>query len=168
MPTRLSPNREGLDVNSLGRVVLAELSQSEADGLLAMEKTRVNEDTYDFSPAIQKLEIVLRSLDSREEFFLDISRGRINLSKGTYQNRARQTVVLARVDYGGAPHRNPDGEEIESPHLHVFKEGFADKWAQPLPADLFSDSSDERTIYSDFLRFCNITRPPYVQWGLFV
>lgn len=49
---------------------------------------------------------------TRENFLLDIRRGKIDLLKATNQNRARQTIVLVRLDLGGAPHRNPDGEEI--------------------------------------------------------
>ena len=44
----------------------------------------------------------------------------INLTKGTYQNRGRQVVVLARLDFGGAPHRNPDGETKSSPPIFTF------------------------------------------------
>ncbi len=34
------------------------------------------------------------------------------LTKGTYQNRARGVAILARLDFGGAPHRNRDDQEI--------------------------------------------------------
>ncbi len=33
--------------------------------------------------------------------------GGLILAKGKIQNRARTTMVLARIDFGGAPHRNP-------------------------------------------------------------
>ena len=62
-----------------------------------------------------------------ESFSLDISRKKVVL-KMKYQLRARQTIVLARLDFG-AKHRNPDGEEIGVPHLHVYKEGYGDKFA---------------------------------------
>jgi hypothetical protein len=64
---------------------------------------------------------------------------RIDLIKGTYQNRARYVVVLVRLDFGGKPHRNPDGEEIASPHLHIYREGVGDKWAYPVTADRFAN-----------------------------
>ena len=41
------------------------------------------------------------------------------LTKGRYQNRARNVVVLLRLDFGGAPPRNPDGSELPCPHLHI-------------------------------------------------
>jgi len=104
---------------------MVDLTQAEANLLLAMEKHRTNDDPHRFGAL--RLEISLQSPDQREHFLLDIGRGRINLLKGTYQTRAKQVVILARLDFGGAPHRNPDGEEIPSPHLHLFREGFADK-----------------------------------------
>ena len=131
-----------------------------------MEKHRKDDESHKFGAL--RLEIPLLSVDQREHFILDIGRGRINLLKGTYQTRAKQTVILARLDFGGAPHRNPDGIEVSSPHLHIFREGFADKWAQPLPAEQFSDPGDSWILLDDFLRFCNITRPPIFERELFV
>ena len=73
---------------------------------------------------------------------LDIARGRINLKKATYQNRARRVVILARLDLGGPPHENPDGEEISFPHLHTYRAGYADKWAVPAPTTLLPRTED--------------------------
>ena len=113
------------------------------------------------------MSIPLQSVDKREQFLLDISRGLIDLGRGKYQNRARQVVVLVRLDFGGSPHRNPDGEEIGSPHLHIYREGFGDKWAIPLPADRFPRITNLRSTLDDFMQFCNITLPPNIESGLF-
>ena len=83
------------------------------------------------------------------------------------KTRGRQTAILARLDFGGPPHRNPDGEEIESPHLHIYREGYADKWAIPLPQDSFPDSSDPWQLLEDFIGYCNIVRPPIIDRGVF-
>jgi hypothetical protein len=83
------------------------------------------------------------------------------------QNRGRQVVVLVRLDLGGAPHRNPDGEDIPVPHLHVYREGFGDKWAVAVPADQFTATSDVWRTLDEFLRFCNVTQPPHIERGLF-
>ena len=104
------------------------LTQDEADALLTMEKHRVNEDICDFPSDGESVILSLQSPDRREQFLLDLSRGRIDLRKVKMQTRARQIVVLVRLDLGGAPHRNPDGEEIPVPHLHVYREGYGDKW----------------------------------------
>lgn len=143
------------------------LTQAEANALIALEKHRVNEEHIDFPMGGQSVVIELQSADKREEFLLDLSRGRIDLLKVKMQSRGRQVVVLVRLDLGGAPHRNPDDEEIPAPHLHVYREGYGDKWAIPVPADRFKNVSNVWASLEDFLRFCNVTQPPHIERGLF-
>ena len=143
------------------------LTQTEADELIVMEKCRVNKNQWNYPGFGEQVTIPLVSTDGREAFLLDLHRARINLNKGTYQNRSRQVVVLVRLDFGGAPHRNPDGEEIGSPHLHLYREGFGDKWAFSVPSDCFADMGDPWQILQDFMQFCNIVEPPIIQKGLF-
>lgn len=143
------------------------LTQAEADALLAMEKHRVDDLTYDYPDLGGYLRIPLQTPDKRESFFLDISRGQINLAKGKYQNRARGVVILARLDFGGAPHRNPDDEEIPCPHLHLYREGFGDKWAIPVPTETFTDTSNRWQTLFEFMAYVNITLQPDIRQGLF-
>jgi hypothetical protein len=143
------------------------LTQAEADTLIAMEKHRSNDERRNFPMDGQSLSVPLHSADRRENFWLDLSRGRIDLQKVKMQNRGRQVVVLVRLDLGGAPHRNPDDAEIPAPHLHLYREGFGDKWAVPLPADRFANPADTWATFEDFLRFCNVTQPPHIQRELF-
>lgn len=143
------------------------LNQQEADSLIAMEKHRVSEERHGFPMGGQSLALQLQSPDKREQFFLDLSRGRIDLAKVKMQNRARHVVVLVRVDLAGGPHRNPDGEEVPCPHLHVYREGFGDKWAVPLPPDRFPNPSDVWATLGHFMAYCNITQPPHIERGLF-
>jgi len=142
------------------------LMQAEADALLAMEKLSESPDKMDFPVPGERLEIALMSSNKREKFFLDVSRSELVIAKGKYQNRARQVIALARLDFGGKPHRNPDDEEVPSPHLHLYKQGYGDKWAVPVPADKFRDLSNMQTTFEDFMGFCNITKPPAIQWGI--
>ena len=144
------------------------LTAAEAEALILMPKIKVNDDRHDYPGTGGSLVIPLPSEDKREEFLLDIYRGRIDLLKGTYQNRARQVVVLVRVDFGGAPHRNPDGVEISSPHMHLYREGFGDKWAVPLPLDKFPNVADLWQLLDDFMRFCNVVDRPDIVRGLFI
>jgi hypothetical protein len=143
------------------------LTQAEAEALIAMEKHRVTNDRHEFPMRGESLTVPLQSPDKREHFLLDLSRGRIDLMKVKMQNRGRQVVVLVRLDLGGAPHRNPDDTEVPSPHLHVYREGYGDKWAIPVPTERFRDTSDLWATLEDFLRFCNVTQPPYIDRGLF-
>ena len=125
-----------------------------------MEKHRVNDELYEFPKQGQKVKIKLRSLDDREDFWLDVNRASVDLSKLTYQNRARDVVKLARLDLGGPPHTNPDGEEISTPHLHLYRENYGDRWAIPVPDEQFNDLNDTWTTLQDFMGFCRITKPP--------
>ncbi len=143
------------------------LTQAEANALIAIEKHRVDSQAWEYPDIGGSVSIPLVSNDKRENFILDISRGRIDLAKGKYQNRAKQVIVLVRIDFGGQPHRNPDGIEIASPHLHIYREGFADKWAMPLPSEKFSNALDKWELLEDFMSFCNITEPPNINKGLF-
>ncbi len=96
-----------------------EITQAEADSLIAMEKRFVDDNDWTFPPAGEGIGLALTSLDKRENFMLDVTRAQIKLTKATYQNRARQAVILMRLDLDGSTHRNPDGTEIPCPHLHV-------------------------------------------------
>jgi hypothetical protein len=143
-----------------------DLSQAEAESLMLMEKHRVDETPWSLPQVGQRLSIPLLSSDKRESFFLDVMRGKIKLRKVTVQNRARQTVVLLRLDIEGASHRNPDGEEISCPHLHIYREGYGDKWAITAPPELIGETDNLDRVLATFMERCNVTLPPIVQGSL--
>uniref|UniRef100_E6PG83 Uncharacterized protein n=1 Tax=mine drainage metagenome TaxID=410659 RepID=E6PG83_9ZZZZ len=146
---------------------MSNLDQAEADALLAMNKERVNDASYDFPTTGASLAIDLKSSDGTEAFVLDIQRkGRIKLSKVTYQSRARKGIILARLDIDGPPHRNPDQSEVPCPHLHVYREGYDDRWAEPVPPQTFTDLASMYQTCLDFMIFCNITLPPQINPAL--
>ena len=144
------------------------LTQAEADALIAMEKHRLTDERTDFPMGGESKVLPLQSADKREQFLLDLSRGRINLQKVKIQTRGRKVIVLVRLDLGGAPHRNPDGKDVPVPHLHIYREGYGDKWAIPVPANRFRTTDDLWMSFEDFLQFCNITKPPNIDPGLFI
>ena len=143
-----------------------DLTQDEAEALIAMEKQRVDDRTWLFA-ARERCAIPLTSVDKRENFILDLNRYQIKITKATYQNRARQALILMRLDIDGPPHWNPDGEEIPCPHLHIYREGYGDKWAIPAPADRYPDTGDLWATFEAFMQHCNITVPPTFEVGLF-
>jgi hypothetical protein len=143
------------------------LTQAEANVLMAVPKVRIDDVVWNYPFHGGTISVPLTSSDKRENFLLDISRSQIDLLKGKYQNRGRQVVVLIRLDFGGAPHRNPDGSEVFCPHLHLYREGFGDKWAMEVPKDKFSNLGDLWQTLEDFMRYCNVTEPPIIQKGLF-
>jgi len=143
------------------------LTQDEANKLMAMEKRAVDEKDWQFPVPGDRIAIPLTSLDKRESFLLDLTRARIKLTKATYQNRARTAIILMRLDLDGPPHRNPDGVEIPCPHLHVYREGYGDKWAIPAPPATYSNTIDLFATFETFMQQCNVTHPPKIQKGLF-
>src|SRR4051794_3193973 len=106
------------------------LTQHEADQLLAMEKAFVSAETIEFnmSAAFQQTHD-LRSPDRRELFLLDVERGGRTRARLKFQNRARRTIVLARIDIAGKAHRNlgnyphRPGERFTGVHIHIYREG---------------------------------------------
>lgn len=115
----------------------------------------------------------LQSSDRQNSFTLDIRRGRIEL-KYTMQMRANTTIRLVRLDFKGS-HTNPDvdyhvGSEDpfyaihdlcigrtfnDEPHIHIYRNGFDDRWAYPVEG-IFNRSQDIESTFKDFLDYCNI------------
>jgi hypothetical protein len=143
------------------------LNEDEAKRLLEMPKIKENDNVYSISQSGGKSIIPLLSIDKRERFYLDLSINRIDIKKGKYQNRARQVFVLARVDFNGSPHRNPDGTIVNCPHLHIYTEKYADKYAIELPQKYFANTEDLFQLLDEFMKYCNIINPPIIQRSLF-
>ena len=83
-------------------------TQSEADALIAMRKVFEQATTIMLPPGSDQSHELVGG-DGRERFALDLSRSSLRLTKVKHQTRARQVVVLVRLDVDGAPHTNPDG-----------------------------------------------------------
>lgn len=54
-------------------------------------------------------------------------------------------LVLARIDKGW--HTNPDGTKVSGVHIHIYQEGYNDKWAYSIDNFNFDDAS------GSFLKF---------------
>lgn len=143
-------------------------NQQEADFLLALKKYDFSGEQFKFPYQGGSLRLSLHSSDKKETFNLDVTRGYIALEKITFQTRARKTVILARLDISGPPHRNPDGEEIECPHIHLYREGYGDKWAYPLPDELQAVLDNPYDLLDKFMDYCHIVGKPVIQRELFI
>ena len=143
----------------------SDLTQVEADVLLRMPKVCETANDYVFPRPGKILQVNLVAKDGVENFILDINRKKICHLKLTKQTRARGCCVLARLCIG-TPHRNPDGEEIPSPHLHVYREGCGDKWAIAAPPEWFSGENLMLPLDA-FMKFCCIVSPPSFRGDLF-
>jgi hypothetical protein len=149
------------------------LTQAEADALLQMPKVFIDAAPLDFSrtEALSYLR-TLMSVDRREQFLFDFERGRRNHARLKYQTRGRQIVILARLDLGGPPHRNPPnsphrpGERLPCPHFHQCVEDFEDRFALA-PADVprlgLRDPGNGMLCLEDFLRYCAVQSLPAIQ-----
>ena len=143
------------------------LKTSEAMELLKREKFFEANEVYDFPLVGQCLSLeIFSKIPKRVPFILDISRKYLSLKKYTFQNRVKTDVVLARLDIGGR-HRNPDDTEICAPHLHLYREGYEDKWAYPLSSDNFSNPEDVFLTLEQFMNYCNIIKKPIINPILF-
>ena len=155
------------------------ITQSEADHFINMKKKRANDETFCFPRPGMSLVIPIVSEDARESFLIDVNRGRIRLTKCSYQERYQKTIILVRLDINGSPHPNPyvqavplpyllsyNGVTLPTPHLHLYVEGYMDKWAIPLPDGKFIQTHNLSLTLEDFFHFCNIVDPPAIQGGL--
>ena len=133
-----------------------------------MEKFHLGDSEYDYPIVGGTIRIPLHSHDKKEEFSLDIRRSSIEMKKNTFQNRVKKTIVLLRLDIGGSPHRNPDGEELPCPHIHIFQEGFNDKWAYSVPNDKFSNLNCSSITLNEFMDLCNIVKKPFIKEDLLI
>jgi hypothetical protein len=139
------------------------LTQAEADQFMKMVKHFVNPPPTITIPPGADGTYELAGPNNREIFLLDVWRGTLRLSKLKLQNRVQTAVILVRLDVDGAPHTNPDGVRLSGTHLHLFKEGYDDKWAYPINSTAFSMLSDPGKTFHDFCAFCKIEAPPPVQ-----
>ena len=131
------------------------LTQTEGDALIAMRKTFVQPLTISMPPGADQTHELIGD-DKREQFLLDLWRGMLRLSKRKYQTRGRKVVVLVRLDIDGAPHTNPDGTKLGGAHIHLYREGYEDKWAYEINPGEFRNPSDPQNALDDFFRYCNI------------
>lgn len=147
----------------------ADLTQTEADRLINMDKypLEANDHRYTFPEADgRRLEIPFTSADRKEDFILNFCRKKVILEKRNHVIRAKKTILLIRLDVDGPPHLNPDGNRLEGTHIHIYREGFGDRWAFPVPEDKFSKLSDPLTTLEDFMRYCNIRVIPFIDRDL--
>jgi hypothetical protein len=140
------------------------LTQQQADDLLALAKRLTSVQTINFPAPGSSIELDATDTGKRESFIIDVQRkGRIKITKCTYQERTHGTEILLRLDVDGPPHDNPDGATILCPHMHVYQEGYDDKWAHPIETGHFDNTSDLAITLKDFLKYCKISPIPQVQ-----
>lgn len=161
-----------------------ELTSGEVLRLIELSKVCVCEEKHSIDES--KFICEMTSENGRDSFQLDFSRGNIEL-KYKVQTRYKTTYPLLRLDYGGSSyHDNPKTDIVcektdpfysvhanyvgyhfkeGEPHLHIYREGFNDKWAYP-PPNQFKDLNNIEGIFTEFLKLCNIIKGPKLYRGV--
>lgn len=143
-----------------------EMSDEVADQLLKVRKIQIDDKEYGLG--LNSFACRLQSLDGREQFSLDYGRSGITL-KYKLQCRARTYVPLVRLEVNGGWHKNPRFAGPGSPdpyserefkpgesHIHVYRHGYGDRWAYPVPENTFTDLNDRMLTLKQFEDLCNI------------
>ena len=143
-----------------------DLTQEEADRLIAIGKSYLGNEKYQFPSNGELLEFPLVSTDQKEYFQLSVRSGRIDLQKVSSQLRVKKIHVLLRLDLGNKPHTNPNGDKIEGSHLHRYYEGYGDRFAIPIPREIFTDPADSYITIQEFMNYCNIIHKPIISKGI--
>jgi hypothetical protein len=153
------------------------LAQDDANRLMDLGKIRQDDNYYAFPGRGQQLRIPIVSIDYQEHFELDMYRGRIVALKCSYHEQYQGTP-LVRLDMNPSRHTNPfhlfppagfedyNGVTLTNSHVHLYREGFGDRYAIPAerlgfkPVLTKDDLIENLSIFFDY---CNIVDPPFIQ-----
>lgn len=145
------------------------MDQKTADYLIKLEKMIIG-TAFVFPLSGEKITLDLTDLDGREKFLLDVNRrGRLILSRCTFQKRYQSTTILIRLDLDNHKvHMNPNHTKIIGPHIHIYRENYDDKWAYSLEKANFPeyDRSELSSAFYAFCDYCNIKELPNIQQGM--
>jgi len=143
------------------------ITQTEYDFLMKQDKVFDDPVTpVQLGPAPIKWSRQINSTLNKETFSLDFYRGSFELAKYTINNRYRQTIILLRYDNGGR-HTNPDDVSFEGRHVHLYREGFDDKFAFPVSEIGINDTDTMETVFSRIMHFCNVKKFPIIEIPMF-
>ena len=141
------------------------IDQATADSLINMDKEFVNAKLIAMPMTNEILSLNVKSKITKDTFLLDINRkGTFKLTRFTYQERYRTNIILLRLDIDTKPHVNPNGEVISPTHIHIYREGYLDKWAYPLEGIYKIDNQNSLLqSFINFCKLCNIDNIPCIQ-----
>lgn len=128
------------------------LEQWRADQLLRVPKVYETSLRVTLTPGAD-VDYQVVSDEGDEHFLLDVRTSARNRRKARFQLRYRRELVLARL-CTSAPHGNPDGVRIAWPHLHRYREGYGDKWAEQL-----GEFIDIASALEHFCKVINLPAP---------
>lgn len=143
------------------------ISQQEYDYLMALDKVFDDpSELLSLGPPPLDWSRPINAPATKDKFLLDFYRGSFELTKYTFNKRYRQTVILLRYDSLGR-HTNPDGVTFDGPHLHLYREGYNDKFAFQVEHIGISEADDRADVLKKILWYCNVQPIPVIDKGLF-
>jgi len=143
------------------------VTQSEYEFLMRQDKIfEDNLNSIKLAPAPLHWTKQINSLHSKETFNLDFYRGSFELTKYTINKRFRQIIILLRYDNGGR-HTNPDGVLFEGPHVHLYREGYNDKFAFPVEEINVMVNDPLEDVFKKIMHFCNVKNLPPIEVPMF-
>ena len=92
-----------------------------------------------------------------EAFSLDVTQKRIVLKLKCQLRSTTHSAILAWLDFA-SPHRNPDGTTVGVPYLHVYREGYGDRFAYEVAPAILRNPDDPLQVLLDFLATYHIER----------
>ncbi len=118
------------------------LTQDQADSLIEALKEAIREDAFEWTPAQRHDEVFVAVEYEGLQFILTLNHNPFEIR--LHLRTKHRNIGLMRVD--GAPyHSNPDGTELRNtPHIHVYREGYGLAWAEPI--DWYSPTDPVGTL----------------------
>lgn len=143
------------------------ITQTEYDFLMKQDKVFDDDLTsIQLGPAPIHWTRQINSSATNDIFLLDFYRGSFELSKYTINKRYRQTIIMLRYDNAGR-HTNPDGVLFEGQHVHLYKEGYNDKFAFPVSVIDVTDNDSMEVVFNKIMQFCNVKKFPSIEVPMF-
>ena len=137
------------------------LTQDQAQKLIETLKVAAREKSFRWDVG-QRYDELFFSINEKDlQFIISLRRNPFEIR--LHMRTKRDNIGLLRVD--GAPfHANPDGTELrDTPHLHVYREGYGLSWAEPI--EWYSLNDPLKTL-KHFLREANARFPSGFQLTL--
>ena len=137
------------------------LTQEEADTLREIEKILINPHKFRI-PLQGKTEeypvcYQIANMD-KDNMSISAFHGNKDIFKVSIRLKYNGNIILTRIDSRDQTrHINPDKTIIEAlqPHIHIYREGYDDKFAYPLPRE-FSDATNVCSLFRDFLSYSHV------------
>lgn len=134
------------------------LTQAQADRLIGIAKEAARSDPLNWQAEKMENELLVAKTDEGLQFILSMKRNPFEIR--LHCRTKDRHIGLVRLD-NNLYHPNPDGSEIfNQPHLHVFREGFGLRWAEPVD---WCDFNDPYGTLQRFLEVINASFPNGIQ-----